>query len=176
MVSSVFLIIFKIYIENKFCSFYSCRLPYDWKTPSGYFITFLTMLIRFYVNGCIHFSTCMIFFGLCKFLIALTCDFNESLQRMNEELSSHCNFKNRLSINSQFKLKRLFNDAVKFHTDIQQLRIVSKLCCMFSGVLSFNNFPCILICWLFSGWLIVVMRPTVGHYLLYSFVALFYGV
>lgn len=119
-------------INNVFCSYPSCRLPYDWRTPIGYFITFLTMCVRFYCNSCIHFSTCMLFFGLCKFFIAFTCDFNEYLQQMNEQLSSYTEFKSRLSINTQLKLRRLFVDAIKFHMDIQQLRVVTKFDCMFS--------------------------------------------
>lgn len=93
------------------------RWPYDWQTPSGYCVTLFTIIIQYYLNSFVYINSNIIFFGICKFLLALTTEFDQCLEFLNVEINKI----ERNSMQSKHKLKQMLHGIIQFHADMKQL-------------------------------------------------------
>lgn len=114
--------------------FHTIRWPYNWQTPVGYFITLLTIIIQFNCNNILHTNCCLLFFGICKFLIAFTDDLRENLQVLDVEIR-HLDG----TTQSRYRLKHKFHQIISFHSE---MKLVADRCSLTYSNILFALFYC----------------------------------
>lgn len=103
-------------------------LPFDRKTPIGYFLASAYAMIQYNIHNSIHFVDCFVLFGLCMLLTAFAGDFKHSLEMFDKSIDNLMNDKKLSAIEARTELKHELNVILKFHTDLNQLsRINSNL-------------------------------------------------
>lgn len=86
------------------------RLPFNWKTPSGYLIAFLLQAVSIFCVAQTCACNLNLLFGSCEMLISFTKDIKEQL----EYLSFLC--ANNQSEEQQTELKQKLSEFIQFHS------------------------------------------------------------
>lgn len=65
------------------------------------------------------------YFGICKILVAFCNDFKQTVQHLNGEIKKITRSNKPLPSIERVKLKMMFNDLVRFHTDVRELSVTN---------------------------------------------------
>lgn len=73
------------------------RIPFNWRTPAGYFFVMITQcLISYYITAVV-FCSFFIFFEMCVYLVALTNDVEYNLNDLAHKIKQFAKQKERQS-------------------------------------------------------------------------------
>lgn len=111
--------------KTDFLSPYS--LPYDWKSPVKFSLTFFLQAIASYYYAEVFFVLLCFFIGFCFISLTFLSDIETSLKNLNTEIISKSG-NERFSIAERINLKTKFFRIVKFHADVKQLSVVWIQC------------------------------------------------
>lgn len=91
-------------------------LPYNWKTPTTYFVTMIFQFVAFANTAAVYAISYIMFFGICKYLVALNDDYRQSLDILDEHI------KNPLVPVSELKLR--LHQLIQLHAVAKELSTI----------------------------------------------------
>lgn len=98
------------------------RLPYDWRSPVPFIFTSIIEAIQVTYVGGVCIIIYLMFFGVCIFLGTFVEDLERNLNELNAMIEEAADRRVLGSKDVQLKLKRSFNQLIRFHGDVKQLR------------------------------------------------------
>lgn len=101
------------------------RMPFSWKTPVGYLITFLIELVAWFSS--VLTCTCILSYliGVCLIIIPLVGEIEGELHSLNNNEKN--NDRKDAQNCSPIVLKKKLIDIVQFHANTIELSVVSNL-------------------------------------------------
>lgn len=95
-------------------------LPYDWKSPIKFSLTFLLQAIASYYWAAVFFVLLCFFIGFRFISLKFLSDIETSFKNLSSEIISKSE---RVNIEERIKLKTKFYGILKFHAEVKQLSL-----------------------------------------------------
>lgn len=102
-------------------------MPYDWKSPIKFALTFLLQIIASYYAAAIFFVLLCSFIGFCFISFKFLSDIETSFQNLSTQIISKSKNKH-FTIEDRIRLKTKFCEIVNFHAEVKQLSLVWIKC------------------------------------------------
>lgn len=99
---------------------YQCdRFPFDWQTPIGFMICFVTQSATVFCATSLFVLTLALVMGICNFGASFVSDIKENLRSFNDEIT--LSTVRRLSAQEWMELNTKLNGIMQFHADAKEL-------------------------------------------------------